>query len=84
MAEVLEQSVASSRRSTRDGGAAESAFHDELSERMRRAASATWSPTLGPEDLACLMSVIESQLLPTLLRSYRPARRTPLNGSGRA
>ena len=85
MAEVLERSVAISRRSKRTSGVAEAAFHQALSERSRRrAASATWSPTLGPEDLACLMSVIEGQLLPTLLRAYRPAGRAPLNGSGLA
>jgi len=85
MAEVLERSVAISGRSKHEGGAAGVAFHEELGERSRRrAASATWSPTLGPEDLACLMSVIESQLLPTLLRSYRPAKRKPLSGSSLA
>lgn len=85
MAEVLERSVAFSRRSKRSGGAAEAALHEELGERSRhRAESATWSPTLDPRDLACLMSVIGAELLPRLLRSYRPAERKPLNGSGLA
>ncbi len=82
MAEVLERSVAISRRSKHEVGAAEVAIQEELSERSRRReASATWLPTLGPQDLVCLMSVIESQLLPTLLCSYRPAEQKPLSAS---
>lgn len=89
MAEVLEPSVAigrcSKRASGATGAAAETAFHDELSTRSRRRSSpATWSSTLEPQDLARLMAVIETELLPTLLRSYRPAQRKPLNGSGLA
>ncbi len=89
MAEVLEQSVAIDRRSKRasggTGAAVETAFHDELGARSRRRCSpATWSSTLEPQDLSRLMAVIETELLPTLLRSYRPAQRKPLNGSGLA
>lgn len=87
MTEVFEQGVASSRRSRRASGtaaaAAEAALHNRLVERdRRRAGSATWSSTLNAQDLACLLSVIERQLLPSLIRSYRPAKRKPLNGSG--
>ena len=86
MAEVFEQGVASSGRSKRASGAAnaaaEAALHHQMADlAQRRAGSATWSGTLDAKDLACLMAVIEHQLLPSLLRAYRPAERKPLNGS---
>ena len=85
MAEVLEQSVLISRRSKPAGRAAETAFHEGLDGRSRRRfASATWAPTLDPQGLACLTAVIEAQLLPTLLRSYRPVQGMPPTGSGSA
>lgn len=85
MAEVLEQIVSISRRSKPAGSAAEAAFHEGHNGRSRRqSASATWAPTLDPQGLACLTAVIEAQLLPTLLRSYRPVQGMPLTGSGSA
>ena len=40
----------------------------------RKAVEERWCSTLAPRDLRCLMSVIEQQLMPQMLRAYSPAR----------
>ena len=53
---------------------AEALFHRGLAETAQpRTVAATWTSSLCDADLARLMSVIEAQLLPRLLREYRPA-----------
>lgn len=49
--------------------------------RMQRRAE--WSPTLEGGDLACLLRVIESELLPRLVEAYAPSKHSPLRASGR-
>ncbi len=58
---------------------AEAMLHRGLAETaQRRAVATTWISSLCDADLACLMAVIEAQLLPRLLREYRPADASPL------
>ena len=45
---------------------------------LHKARPTGWSSSLSEGDLACLLQVIESQVLPRLLQSYRPADRSPL------
>ena len=40
-----------------------------------------WSCSLGATDLACLLQVIEAQLLPRLIGAYRPSDSAPLKTS---
>ncbi len=40
----------------------------------RKAAEERWCSTLEARDLRCLLSVIEEQVLPQMLRDYSPAR----------
>ena len=55
-------------------GAAEAAFHRRLEQAaQRRSAAAGWTTSLCESDLACLMSVLEQEVLPRLVSSYRPA-----------
>jgi hypothetical protein len=37
-----------------------------------------WSSSLAPEDLLCLLSAIEQQVMPQLIAGYSPARCAPL------
>lgn len=37
-----------------------------------------WKPTLDASDLACLLHVIENDLLPRLVGAYAPSRHSPL------
>ena len=70
--EVLSASVRPAE--TASTGAAEAAFHRQLQRGAeRRAASAGWSSSLCESDLACLMSVLERDVLPRIVGSYRPA-----------
>ena len=48
-----------------------------------RQRTAEWSPTLGAGDLACLMQVIENELLPRLVSAYAPSKHSPLPRAGR-
>lgn len=41
-----------------------------------------WSSTMGEADLACLLQVLEEQVLPRLISDYRPADRSPLRSRG--
>lgn len=83
MAEIVQEGAAGAVRSRRMQASredpAEAALHRRLADRaLVRTSSATWSSTLCAADLACLMSVIESQLLPRLLREFRPDGRAHL------
>ena len=50
---------------------------------LARQRTAEWSPTLGTEDLACLMKVIENDLVPRLVSAYAPSTHSPLPRAGR-
>ena len=70
------------RRRRSESGAAEQRFRDGLRERsLQRKGAATWSSSLSDGDLACLLQVIESQVLPRMLRDYRPSHHAPLKAS---
>ncbi len=85
MAELIQDRVVSRSPSTHTpsrGDPAEAILHRELSSQARRRAlDATWTSTLSAKDVACLMSVIELQVLPRLVAEYRPADRNPLQRS---
>ena len=77
MAGIVQESAAGAVRSRRPRAGqvdpAEAALHRQLADlALGRTRSATWSSTLCAADLTCLMCVIESQVLPRLLREYRP------------
>ncbi len=40
-----------------------------------------WDTSLNDADLACLLQVLEQDLIPQLLNSYSPARHAPLDRS---
>jgi hypothetical protein len=88
MAEVIQGGAAAATRAGRvaygrgNGENVDEKLRRELAEGgERRARSATWSSSLCQSDLACLLTVIETQVLPRLLREYRPADRSPLKAS---
>ena len=61
---------------------ADARWRSALGERaVRRAGQASWAPTLAGSDLACLLQVIEAELLPRLLGEYRPADHAPLKAA---
>lgn len=89
MAEVAEGATSAATRTHRSGfdigAAADARLRRELVDRAaRRADSATWQSTLNESDLACLLGVIEAQLLPRLLREHRPVDRAPLQAFAKA
>lgn len=71
MAEVLDRQPVAARRAT---------LPPSMLPRRR---AAEWSPTLGTGDLACLLQVIEKELLPRLVSAYAPSTHSPLPTSGR-
>lgn len=86
---VIERDVAETRTGLAEGEAkrrsADRLLIAELRERRergrRRVSADAWSSSLNQADLACLLQVIEGQLLPRLLRDYRPSHRSPLGAS---
>jgi len=44
----------------------------------RRQKEEKWSSDLNPQDLRCLLTILEDALIPQLVRSYSPARSAPL------
>jgi hypothetical protein len=41
-----------------------------------------WKSALSPEDLQCLLQIIEHELIPRLAFGYSPARQAPLRVDG--
>ena len=80
MSEVIrERAPQALHREASSQAAAEGELHRRLRERAsRKDARAGWASTLSGADLKCLEAVIESQLLPRLLRAYRPCDTSPL------
>lgn len=50
--------------------------------RAARTRPPEWTPTIEGADLACLLRVIEGELLPRLVKAYAPASATPLRTDG--
>lgn len=50
---------------------------------VTRQRGAEWLPSLATRDLACLMQVIENELLPRLVSAYAPSTHSPLPRAGR-
>ena len=61
---------------------ADARLREVLTERAaERSLQAAWQPTLAGNDLACLLQVIQAELLPRLLGDYRPADQSPLKAT---